>query len=74
MDMDYTRLAARHVKRNYKKGDMISYVDARDQNTYTHEYKGMINRGGRPYAKVETGREMILLPMHQLVIDVDLPM
>ena len=74
MDMDYTRLAARHVKRTYKKGDMISYVDARDQNTYTHEYKGMINRGGRPYAKGEAGREMILLPMHQLVIDVDLPM
>ena len=73
-EMDYTKLAARHVKRNYKPGDMISYVDSRDHDTYTHEFRGIINRGGRPYAKVETGKEMILLPMHQLVIDVDLPM
>lgn len=72
-EMDYTKLAAAHVKRNYKPGDMISYVDARDHDTYTHEYRGIINRGGRPYAKVETGKEMVLLPMHQLVIDVDLP-
>ena len=73
-EMDYTKLAARHVKRNYKPGDMISYVDSRDHDTYTHEFRGIINRGGRPYVKVETGKEMILLPMHQLVIDVDLPM
>tara|TARA_R100000951_G_scaffold45468_1_gene38679 strand:+ start:1041 stop:1559 length:519 start_codon:yes stop_codon:yes gene_type:complete len=72
-EMDYTKLAAKHVKRTYKSGDMISYVDARDQKTYTHEFRGVINRGGMPYAKVETGKEMVLLPMHQLVIDVDLP-
>ena len=72
-EMDYTKLAARHVQKNYKPGDMISYVDSRDHDTYTHEFRGIINRGGRPYAKVETGKEMILLPMHQLVIDVDLP-
>lgn len=72
-EMDYTKLAAAHVKRNYKPGDMISYVDSRDHDTYTHEFRGIINRGGRPYAKVETGKEMVLLPMHQLVIDVDLP-
>lgn len=74
MEMDYTKVAADHVRRNYKKGDQISYVDARDQETYTHTFKGLMSKGGRPYAKVETGKEMVLLPMHQLVIDVDLPM
>ena len=74
MEMDYTKMAAAHVRRNYKKGDQISYVDARDQETYTHTFKGLMSKGGRPYAKVETGKEMVLLPMHQLVIDVDLPM
>jgi len=73
-EMDYTKIAADHVRRNYQKGDMISYVDARDHETYTHKYQGIVNRSGRPYAKVETGKEAVLLPMHQLVIDVDLPM
>ena len=67
---DHIQMIKRHVQRNYKKGDDITYVDSRDHETYTHEYKGIKNRGGNPYAAIETGRELLMIPLFQLVVDI----
>lgn len=67
--VDKTTEIKRYVRRNFKKGDMMTYIDARNQKTYTHEYQGLLNRGGYPYAKVHNGKELLILPMYQLVLD-----
>lgn len=67
---DHIQMIKRHVQRNYKKGDDITYVDSRDHETYTHVYKGIKNRGGNPYAAIETGRELLMIPLFQLVVDI----
>lgn len=67
---DHVNEIKRHVQRAYKKNDPITYIDSRDHETHTHTFKGIKNMGGRPYAAIETGKELLMVPMYQLVLDI----
>ena len=59
----------KQIQRKYKKGDQIRYIDARDHEERTGKYKGLKYMGGRSYAQVETGKELLALPVFQIVLD-----
>ena len=67
---DHVNEIKRHVQRSFKKNDPITYIDSRDHETHTHTFKGIKNMGGRPYAAIETGKELLMIPMYQLVLDI----
>ena len=60
----------KEIKRKYKKGDEIRYIDARDQKEYTGTFKGFKAMGGRSYSAVtaENG-DLMMLPHYQIVLD-----
>ena len=66
---DHIKALTDAIKRTYKRGDDIEYVDARTQEQHTGEFKGIRRMGGRPYAQVETGKELLNLPVFQIVVD-----
>jgi len=64
--MDY-ETAKRRVSR-LKKGSTVSFTSSKDGTRKSGEYKGLINRGGRSYAKVEMGARdgMMMVPVTQI--------
>ena len=58
--------AKKRVQR-MKKGAQVTFTNSKGVDV-TGEYKGLMNRGGRSYAKVEGGKEhgMTLVPVTQI--------
>lgn len=67
---DHIKDLKKAIQKKFKKGDSIEYVDARTQKQHTGTYKGMKFMGGRSYAQVETGKELLALPVFQIVVDI----
>ncbi len=49
-----------------KKGSEVSYTDARTGQKASGVYKKTVNRGGKSYIHVETGKEAVYVPVHQM--------